>query len=71
MRQNCQVGRICLMSHSGMALAQHLSTGKCFNAHSLALVLFAFNLELVATTMNGRINVNNDRASLCELWERA
>ena len=45
-----------------MALAQYVLTGKCFNAHSLVLVLFAFNPELVASTRNGNINVSTDRA---------
>ena len=45
-----------------MALAQYALTGKWFNAHSLVLVLFAFNPELVARTRNGNINVRPDRA---------
>ena len=42
------------MSQSGVDLAQYALTGTRFNAHSLVLVLFAFNSELVATTMNGK-----------------
>ena len=40
------------MSQSEIALAQYALTGTCFNAHSLVSVLFAFNPEQVATTMN-------------------
>ena len=71
MQQDCQVGRICLMSQSGMALAQYVLTNTCFNAHSFVFVLFVFNPELVATAMIGKINVSTDRASLCKLGERA
>ena len=52
-------------------MAQQVLTAKYFNAHSLVLVLFAFNPERVTTTMNGKINVSADRASLCKLGERA